>query len=577
MFNKLISKFKINKYSMIKHGTVAFITMFGVGMFFGVKNIMIAFPIAITSAVMSRQNFQVKKTSKVFRIIALDLLIVFISFLSSQNIYLGVPINFISIFLIIYTVVSPYDLTFYKPFIMLYVFTQYASISLAELPNRFLAVIFGVLVVVVGSFIHMEDEKKILGKNVINTLNNFKKQIENILHGEFDEALLISSSKSMRELVYRIYITRHKKYLTTNLGRFQFKIFIAIEHMNLNLKKIYKDYLKGEIEKEVIEDLLLIVDYIIFYSEGNIESSELLKYSYEISDKYIDPLKYPYNLMDTVLLLVENIKEIELLGKKEINKVYKEWQRSDLDRIKTTFKEYFNPESIRYKFAMRMAITLTMALFIGETLGYYKIIWVIITIMSIMQPYYEDTLSRTKERIVGNVIAIIFTGVTINFINIRWVTVLILIISLYLLYGFKDYSKISLFAAVASICISSLTENINTLIFYRVSYVLVGVLVIILVNRYLFPYKLEYGIEDLKKKIIKLSNMLIGESIKNIARQKETNDIRDIIIHTTLLCHKLYLRNLKEKREEIDKFIDSNTNLVVEVGYKILFEMGGGS
>ena len=42
---------------MLKNGTVAVITMFGVWILFGVKNIMIAFPIALTSTVLGRQNF----------------------------------------------------------------------------------------------------------------------------------------------------------------------------------------------------------------------------------------------------------------------------------------------------------------------------------------------------------------------------------------------------------------------------------------------------------------------------------------------------------------------------------------
>ena len=41
-----------------------------------------------------------------------------------------------------------------------------------------------------------------------------------------------------------------------------------------------------------------------------------------------------------------------------------------------------------------MSITLTIALLVGEFLGFYKIIWAIITIMSIMQPYYEDTITK---------------------------------------------------------------------------------------------------------------------------------------------------------------------------------------
>lgn len=86
---------------------------------------------------------------------------------------------------------------------------------------------------------------------------------------------------------------------------------------------------------------------------------------------------------------------------------------------------------------MRMAITLTLSLFVGGLLGGYKIIWMIITIMSVILHYYGDRLKKIKDRVVVNTIAVIFTGVEINIIDNRYVTIIILIASLYLLYGFR--------------------------------------------------------------------------------------------------------------------------------------------
>ena len=119
MLKSLIKKYNVNVYSMLKNGTVAVITMFGVWILFGVKNIMIAFPIALTSTVLGRQNFYVKTFYKVIWLIILYMLIVVTSFISSLNLYTGIIINFISIFLIMYSIISQYDLTFYKPFIIM--------------------------------------------------------------------------------------------------------------------------------------------------------------------------------------------------------------------------------------------------------------------------------------------------------------------------------------------------------------------------------------------------------------------------------------------------------------------------
>lgn len=576
MFERIVKKYNMNVYGMIRNGTVAVLTMFGVGLFFGMENIMLAFPIALTSTVLGRQNIYVKTFSKIVRITLIDLLIVLTAFISTLNIWIGIPINFIAIFLIMYTINSPYDPTYYKPFIMLYIFTQYATISINQLPSRILSVVFGVIIVVLGSYIKKVNEKSVLGNSIRASFKLIKKQLINILNGYFDEKLLLDCSKLMRELAYRIYVTRHRNYLTTNLGTIQFKIYMYIEHLNLSLRNLCEQYNNMKESKEIIESLLLAINKILDYSVGKITVNELVDSLKRNVDNNRKKSAYYEEISNIILGLAGNIYNITKLTDKDINRVYKEWERSDFDRTKTTFKEYFKLSSIRFKFAMRMSITLTIAVLIGQNLGFYKIIWAIITIMSIMQPYYEDTIKKAKERVIGNVIAIIFVGILIYLVDISWFTILILIISLYLLYAFKEYSRISLFAASASICIASLTENVNKLITYRIAYVFWGVAIVLIANKIIFPYRIETGIDQLKTKIKKYNKYLIINSKKYLEGKNKAHEVRDLIIHSTLLSEKLYLRNLQYGDESIDKFISENNEFVIEVGYKVLMAYGIG-
>lgn len=574
MYDKLVKKFNINTYSMLKHGSVAVITLFGVGILFGVKNMMIAFPIALTSKVMGRQNFQVKTFSKAIKIILVDLIIVLTAYLSSINIWWGIPINFFAIFLIMYTIVSPYDLTFYKPFIMLYVFTQYTQVSLGELPFRVLAVIFGVLVVVGLSFINRVNERSILGKSVQEAFTLINNQFENILIGEYDNTIEDKCSKIMRDIAYKVYVTRHRKYLTTNLGKVQFKIFINVEYFNLYMINIYKYVNDSIISKVYVEDLKEIIKDVIELCKDNLDI-QVLQENIELFTKRWDKDK-EYHLEISLILesFVDSIKELSSIGKRGSNKVYKEWARADIDKTRVTFKEYFRPNTIRFKFAIRMSITLTVVLLIGEFLGFYKVIWAVITIMSIMQPYYEETIEKARDRVIGNVLGILFTGIFINVVDSRIVTLGILTISLYLIYAFKEYYKISLFTAISSICIASFTENINVLVFYRVIYVIIGVVIVVIANKFIFPYKLKDGVEQLIDKIARLNKRLIEDSMEFLQRNKQVHEIRDLIIHSTLLCQKLYMRNLQYNDEEINSFININNKYVIEVGYKVLIVYG---
>ncbi len=565
----------INTYGMLRNGTIAVLTMFGVGILFGEKNIMLAFPIALTSAVLGRQNFRVKTFDKTLGIIIIDLIIVTFAYISRLNLITGIVINFISIFLIMYTITNQYDPTFYKPFIMLYVFTQYAWVPLNQIPNRYLAVIFGVLIIVIcNKAINEINEKSLLGKSISKSLSLIVESLRDILKGNYSKEKEVECTNIMRSLAYKIYVSRYRDYLTTNLGQIQFKIFMDIEHLNLFLRKIEEGYSHKDIAKEEIEELINLLEQIIEFSDGKIRVDNVVNETNRYVNKHIKEAKYGYEISVVLINLSKNITSLAYINKKDINKVYERWQRSYLDKTRYTFKEYFRRDSIRFKFAMRMAITLTLSLFVGELLGFYKIIWAIITIMSVIQPYYEETLKKTKDRVVGNTIAIVFTGVVINIMDNRYVTIVILIASLYLLYGFKEYHKISLFAAISSICVASLSNNINELLVYRITYVIIGVLIVILANKFIYPYKLKDGIKQLEEKIERYNYMLVKEGELYLQDKGNIHIVRDIIIHLTLLNQKLYLRNLQYEDEEVDRFVDNNTFDAIEIGYAILMSYG---
>lgn len=579
MFEGLIKKTQLNVHSMLRHGSVAVVTLFVVGTLFGIKNVMMVFPIAMTSTVMGRQNFHVKTINKALKIAGVDLAIVLAAHISSLDLYLGIPINFISIFFIMYTIVSPYDLTFYKPFLMLYVFTQYAAVPTEQLSLRLLAVIIGIGIVIIASTIKKPNEKVTLENSITSGLKDIDLQLENILRGSYDKELQNKISKAMRDLAYKIYVTRYRGYLTTNLGKVQFRLFISLEYLNLCLLKVNEKFIKGEINISDVEELKTLTQVILDYNIKKYKVTDIktklasyikkeINFSEITGEEYIEINNI--NLMKIFENIVTAVEELNNLEYKEINKVYNSWERTDLDKPGVMFKEYFDINTIRFKFALRMSLTMTVALFLGEKLGYYKIIWAIITIMSIMQPYYEETKLKAKERVIGNVLAILITGIVINIADSIWVTVGILVMSLYLLYGFKEYYKISMFAGMASMCIASLEQDINILIFYRVIYVILGVAAIMLINKYVIPYRINEGIDAIAKKIERLKGRLISAA-KDVDKDKfMEHEIRDLVIHSTLLSQKLYIRNLQYNYPQVDEFIEKNNLIIIGVAYNTL-------
>ena len=58
---------------------------------------------------------------------------------------------------------------------------------------------------------------------------------------------------------------------------------------------------------------------------------------------------------------------------------------------------------------------------------------------------------------------------------------------------------------------------------------------------------------------------------------KKEHEIPDIIIHSTLLTQKLYLRNLQYNDEGIYEFININREFIINVGYRSLIDKEEGN
>jgi len=155
----------------------------------------------------------------------------------------------------------------------------------------------------------------------------------------------------MRDIAYKVYVTRHRRYLTTNLGKVQFQIFINVEYFNLYIIQLYGGIKNLSISKEYVEKLKEIVEAIIELCKDNIEFQTIK----ESTDNFIKEWSKGEEYHLEISLILENllgsIKELNSMEKRGSNKVYKEWARADIDKTRVTFKEYFRPNTIRFKFA----------------------------------------------------------------------------------------------------------------------------------------------------------------------------------------------------------------------------------
>ncbi|MGG5462243.1 FUSC family protein [Clostridium sp. B9] len=571
MINNLIKKFNLDVHAMKQEGTIAFLTFLISWFFFGIENAVLAYPIALTSSILWKENFKINPIEKITHLLMLDTTLVILSFLSTTNVVLGFFINFFSIFFIAYKFSIGYNPLLYKPFLMLYIFTNFYRINFNMLPQRLLSMFFGFsLIVIFQLFLNKFSYKTLIKESILKSITLLTNQVDNILDKNYNLDLQKTISKEINSICYNLYTTRRRKSLTNNIGSIQFKIYIVLDNFNISLNNLDKLYSQSEYESQIIKSFLkelrdsLIAIGSYLKNESSYQSLEkqldrLVDFHNKLPDQFVFIHDISVSIKNLYLYLADINTLEEVIGYKP----YKPWENTDKYQFK--FRESLKLGTIKFNFSLRIALTLSIVLLISSLFDWTKMSWLGITIMSIMQPYYEDTKRKSKDRFKGNIFAVVIITVILNIFQSQFIYFITLTITLYLTYAFKSYYKLSLFTAISAICMASINYEVNSLALYRIFYLILGIIITYLANKILFPYSLDRGINELSFKLIKLINILSIELIK----KKDRNEalIINLIIHINLLCNKLALRNIQKKYENINLLLFSTYHLTTSLSY----------
>lgn len=562
-------KIEVSFTEIFRKGTLTLATTFGAGYLFGKENMMIAFVLVLGSASLATQNLRIRTLSKGLRLIFIDLLLVGIAYIASLNRGWAVVINVITLFGIIYLNVSLYRQAAYKTLMMLYVFCQYSSVTLSELPIRMAMVIVTVSVVIASIYIEQNKKKALLPPQIEKAFTHIYSELQLLRKGKFSKEIIDKITYEMNVLAELILSSSFRKYFTTYIGKVHFEFYLNMSYLSLLLEQMSSERIRAWFHEEEINALLELFNKVNEYFKRNIKRKEVIEQFEVYLNKQPREEGFKEELREVISSLKKSFEELETLSIKDKNKTYDSWTRSELRMIRYKAKQYFNPKSMSFNFAARMSIILTISLLLANYLGFYKFIWAIIPIMSITQPYVEDTKTRKRDRFESNILAAVVLTVMINVIHIPWITFLILVAAFYLYYAYKDYYHASLFLTIISMCISTIGAGINTLFFYRMVYVIIGITVVELSSR-LVPYRLADGMSEIVEEMERLNKILEEESLRSLENKEDLNRIRETTIYSAILSQKLYIKNEQYKSERIDYLIRTNREFVIRLGYSLL-------
>lgn len=498
VYNKMKKELHIfkDKFIQVLPVIVFFVLLFySIYFMFGIHYLLIVSCITIQFKVRYLKAQTIRSLASMFFI---QWLLGVLAFLATCNLPFCIAINIVVPFFLVFLQSSQFNPKGYFSSAMGFVFLQLRPVGLSGFLPLMQAIIFGMGFCVLALLCSSFWRKKEQDFHIVKTGLVLLSQSFSTLTRE-DDSDRIKKLFSIQQSLHRLsYHSRGSFYIVTGEGK--------IYHMFALLLQRTMYYLtlpehERESFGEQTEGLQEFSDYLMCASAFNQENNEELIVQGE-------QLKRKYALKDdTLSLLIQNSLNLLLLILEEIttmkvNHPQSDWELPKYRRPLRSMVHRLRLDSFEFRFALRLSTVLVIGFVFSKLSGMNHAYWLPLNAFLLLQPIYEESNKRLKTRFIGTVIGCTAIYALLPFFPGLSGHFLFSTIMIALMYCSTPGTwNQALFSTCFALAFASLAMQQNIAIYLRLLYVVLAIILVLVVNRFLFPMEAKRQFND------NLSNM----------------------------------------------------------------------
>ena len=547
----------MNKQKIITNTAIFIFVMVFVLIFksiFGEENTFIGISTITATLMLLGRDFTGEPLKNTLKFVGVNVLIGIGSYLAIKNVWLAIPVNFIVVFTFSYIFTYNLRNPLYFPFGLQYLFLLSTPVAEDKLYIRFLALICGALIIMLPQLLVNRNKLTTAGNKIlIGVCDSIVNKVKSIKEKSSEDNSNNNINTSIDEFRTIVYDKREDNYYLSEEAKIKLNMSVALENINSMLYR--------EDSRSIDLRILDILEEIVGLAKDTLKfnhkkDKELKKRNYDMQEilnycerKGINDL-VNLQLLESMIFLDETIDGLSKLDKKDYRKINKISEKNEIisqERVKSILKGKNSP---KYCYAMRMAISVTIGAFI---MGYFKLEegrWILFTILSLTTPLYETSKDKIKYRLVSTLIGSIIIVILFSIFTNQTARLLIVMITGYLQSYVNEYKYRMIFVTVCAIGTAAVVGNVQELTLERILMVILGTIIAILANRYLFPYSLKNSNEQLRK--------IYYNSVKEMFEQ--INILLNGDARLEVMNNLFVITSLVESKSRINKQIDKDEN-----------------
>ncbi|WP_203364041.1 FUSC family protein [Bacillus sp. REN10] len=536
---------------------------------FGTENSLIGVTTITAMLMLLERDLTVRPINQTLKLIGFNLFIGIAAFLAGLNIWLAIPINFAAMFFLSYSLLYNVRNPLYLPFSLQYLFILVTPVPLSDMPLRLGSLIFGALAIMALQLIVNKNKVSKSGNKLLSELcTTLCKKIESLKQNKNIDDLEETIANAIHNLRNMIFDKREEGFYLGEEARIKLSLSASLEKINLLLNKVPADEWDEEIWEDLHRFLILVssnLDQSASVDELNDSFSDIFK-KYE---QHVTDSPQTLSILNHMNFIKVHLTELKQLNKKNKNLVKQFEQIPKKYRKLNIGNNVKHTNSIKLSYAVRMGVGISIAAFISDFFQLSEGRWIIFTILALVIPIYEHSQQKMRDRIFATVVGSILVILLFSIFDGATERVMILMLVGYLNNYIKQYRYSTILITVSAIGSAALvTGTTEVLTLNRIYMVIAGTILAVLINKFVYPYKMEDANRDLTEMYQDIIREMLQEVQDKLKGTGNSYGLKNLFMVTTMVENKMKLNN-QELQDNLDTQLFDHQRLLVCTIYEL--------
>ncbi|WP_231166432.1 FUSC family protein, partial [Clostridium botulinum] len=530
---------------------------------FGIENTLIGVTVITATLMLLEEDLTVSPFKYFIYFMGINLLLGVLAFVASLNLWLGIVVNFIAMFIIGFLFCYDLKSNLYIPFGLQYLFMLSMPVLKNQFVGRLISLVFGAAFIVVIQLIFNKHRlTKASNKIVESILEKIINKLQLISDKNLDTDIDSEIEKEIKQIKKLIYSKKKDGFYLTESGRINLGIVSLLESINLSINDLRNDYKENSLQ-EILQYLNNKIKILYEYKK-NVEKLNIIKKEVKENLSY----KSYNNLSEKKILINLDILcdyFVQLYNLENQNYIDKTNPVPSEFNVMNVLKRNFTANSLKFSYAFRLAICVSISIFIMDYFKIHEARWMAYTVFSIVQPYSEHSKIKSLQRLKGTLIGGIIFIVLFSIFKDPIIRSVIVIGAGYIDGYNTTYDKKMICVTISALGTAAVTASIGSILGYRILFVLLGLVVALMANKFILPYTLKDSTEDLMYMSDYIMDKLIEESKMYISKRNNKYTIENLFIIFSLIEDKLNLNKFYKHIKDYEQHLKNKKKVITNI------------